>query len=63
MKIKEIRDQSNEQLATLLLDTREELFKLKNELAVNRKLEKPHLIKEKKRDIARILMVRRERKK
>ena len=32
-------------------------------MAVNRKLEKPHLIKEKKKEIARILTILTERKK
>jgi len=32
-----------------------DLFSLRNELAVNRKLEKPHLIRAKKREKARLL--------
>jgi len=39
----------------LLLD--QEIFALRNELAMNRKLDKPHLIKAKRKDKARILTI------
>ncbi len=34
-----------------------EIFALRNELAMNRKLDKPHLIKAKRKDKARILTI------
>lgn len=55
MKYSEMKNQSLQELSTLLRKTDEELFALRCELAVNRKLEKPHTIRQKKRDKARIL--------
>ncbi len=63
MKTQDIRDKSDEQLGNDLLDLRRELYELKNELAVNHKLEKPHLIRAKKREKAQILTILTERKK
>lgn len=42
-----------------------EIFALRNELAINRKLEKPHLIKAKRREKARLLtaMTQKQRSK
>ena len=39
-----------------------DLFALKNELAVSKKLEKPHLLREKKKERARILTALRSLK-
>ena len=48
-------DQSNDELKALYRDLSGEIFKLKCELNVTRKLEKPHLLKQKKRERARVL--------
>lgn len=56
-KAKQLRDQSQEELEAALLQTRQELFRLKNEIKQTRKLEKPHLLNEKKKDIAKILTI------
>lgn len=54
-KKKELNDQSVSELKSAIGDLDRELFALRNELATQRKLEKPHLIKEKRRQKARIL--------
>jgi large subunit ribosomal protein L29 len=60
--VEEIRNLDEEQLETFIEDLKKEIFELKNQLAMTRKLEKPHLIKEKRRDIARALMVLAEKR-
>ena len=59
----EIRDQTDEQLEFRLTDIDHELFDLFNELKTVHKLEKPHLLKDLKKEKARILTVLNERKK
>lgn len=61
-KAKELRDQSKEELQDLYADLSKEIFELRNELKTTRKLEKPHLIRLKKRDRARVLTVLQEKK-
>jgi large subunit ribosomal protein L29 len=61
-KISEIRDQSEEQLEYRLSEIDKELFALINELKTAHKLEKPHLIRELKKEKAKILTVLNERK-
>jgi large subunit ribosomal protein L29 len=61
LKAKNLRDQSIEELEAILLDTKKELFTLKNEMKQSKKLEKPHLLSEKKNDIAKLLTVVREK--
>lgn len=62
MKMIEIKEQSDEQLIGLLKDLRSDLFNMENDKAATHKVEKPHLFKEKRNDIARILSVMSERK-
>lgn len=61
LKAKELRDQSPEELQALSIDLSKEIFLLRNELKTTRKLEKPHLIRVKKRDRARALTILREK--
>lgn len=61
LKVKELRDQTVEELKILKKDLAKEVFDLRNELNVHRKLPQPHLIKEKKRDRARVLTVLSEK--
>ncbi len=61
MKAKELRDQSVEELKLLRRDLSKEIFGLKNELSLSRKLEKPHLVRAKKRDRARVMTVLAEK--
>ena len=63
MKIEKIKEKNSEQLENMCDDLRKEIFQLKNELAMNRKLEKPHLIKEKRHDLAKAMMVITQRRK
>ncbi len=51
----EIKDQSIDELNIRSRELSEEIFQLMNELKVNRKLEKPHLLRLKKRERARVL--------
>ena len=52
---KEFKDQSVHELQAAAKDLGRELFLLRSELSVNRKLEKPHLLKAKRKDRARVL--------
>ncbi len=61
MKAKDLRDQSIDELEASLVDTKKELFELRNEQKRTRKLEKPHLLKEKKKDIAKLNTIIREK--
>ena len=63
IKIEEIREQSDEQLEFRLEEIDREFFNLINELKANHKLEKPHLLKNLKKEKARILTIQTERKK
>lgn len=56
-KKKELKDQSVKELNARLHELDRELFTLRNELATQRKLEKPHQIREKRKDKARILTI------
>lgn len=61
LKAKELREQSKEELNTLCVTLSKEIYELKNELSTARKLEKPHLLREKKRDRARVMTVLRQK--
>ncbi len=54
-KKKELRDQSVDDLKASAHDLDQQLFKMRNELSVQRKVDKPHLIKEMRKNKARIL--------
>jgi large subunit ribosomal protein L29 len=60
-KAKDLRDQSPEELKAMYQDLSKELFQLRNEMKVTRKMEKPHLVRIKKKDRARALTVLREK--
>lgn len=59
-KVTELRNQSAEELKTLFHDLSKEIFKLRNEIKMTRKIEKTHLIKDKKRTRAQIMTILRE---
>ncbi len=48
-------DHSVAEMNAMITNLNREIFALRNELAVNRKLEKPHLIKYKRKEKARLL--------
>jgi len=54
-KEKTFESQSEVELQANLINLDREIFELRNELAMQRKIEKPHLIKEKRKMKARIL--------
>ncbi|NGX46798.1 MAG: 50S ribosomal protein L29 [Chlamydiae bacterium] len=54
-RMKEFKDQSVEELKALFRDLSKDIFELKNEISMTRKIDKPHLLGEKKRDRARVL--------
>ena len=61
-KAKELREQSIEELEAKAEDLLKELFELKCKLSEEKKIEKPHLIQQLKKDRARILTVLNEKK-
>ncbi|MCL5781149.1 50S ribosomal protein L29 [Desulforamulus profundi] len=61
MKVKEFRDLTDAELAKRLDDSKDELFKLRFQLATGQ-LDNPMKIKECKRKIARLKTVETERK-
>ncbi|MCB1084625.1 MAG: 50S ribosomal protein L29 [Chlamydiia bacterium] len=61
LKASELKNQSTEELEGMYEDLCRDIFELTSELRVSRKLEKPHELKEKKKDRARILTVLRQK--
>jgi len=62
MKAKELRELTDEELKQKLTSLKEELFNLRKSI-YTATLEKPHRIREIRKDIARILTILNERKK
>ena len=62
LKAKELMSKTIDELEASNIDLCKEIFQLNNELRASRKLEKPHLLREKKKDRARILTVLRQKK-
>ncbi len=60
MKVEEIRKMSDEELSNELASLKEELFKLRFQHATNQ-LDNPAQIAQVKRDIARVLTIKREK--
>jgi large subunit ribosomal protein L29 len=56
-----LRDKSVQELETMSLDLSKQIYQMRNELKVSRKLEKPHLLKHLKKDRARVLTVLSEK--
>lgn len=61
LKASELKDQSIEELKATVLELSRDIYQLRNESRMTKKMEKPHLVKEKKRDRARILTVLRQK--
>ncbi len=55
LKMEDLKNQSNEELKNIQHSLSREIYGLKCELKINRKTEKPHLLREKKKDRARVL--------
>ena len=62
LKTKDLMNQTVEELEVQHQELSSDIFELLNELKLARKLEKPHLLTEKRRDRARILTVLRMKK-
>lgn len=60
-KPSELRDLSVDELDAQYVDARKELFHLVNELKRTKKIEKPHLLREKRKEIARMLTIKTEK--
>ncbi|MFZ5648765.1 MAG: 50S ribosomal protein L29 [Bacillota bacterium] len=60
MKVKEIRDMSSDELRKALDDNKEELFRLKFQLATGQ-LDNPMRIREVKKNIARVKTIMRQK--
>ncbi len=56
-KEKNLRDLSVEELKAMSLDLERKVFDLRNQLSMNRKLEKSHLLKATRRENARVLTI------
>jgi ribosomal protein L29 len=61
-KAKEFRDQTVEELQSALTDYQKELYSLVNEKKLSKKLEKPHLLRTNRKNMARLLTVMNEKK-
>jgi large subunit ribosomal protein L29 len=61
-KARDYRDQSSEELEASYEDIRKELFQLKNETRRSKKVDKPHLFRQKRKDLARLLTVINEKR-
>jgi ribosomal protein L29 len=55
------KDHSAEELNTLYRELSKEIFDMRNEKAVSRKLDKPHVLKGKVKDRARVLTFLRQK--
>jgi len=62
LKVKELVESSIEELEVRYAEICRSIFSLTNELRSSRKLEKPHIMREKKRDRARLLTVLRQKR-
>lgn len=62
LKAKELIDKSIDELESTYQDVSQELFQLLNEHKMSKKLEKPHRLREKRRDKARILTVLQQKR-
>jgi large subunit ribosomal protein L29 len=62
LKAKDLRDQSQEELQATINDTQKELYDLVGQFKLTNKMEKPHLLRQKRRDLARLLTVLRDKK-
>lgn len=60
-KASNLRDSAVEELEAALQDLNKELFGLVNEMKRTKKLEKPHLIRQKKKEKARLLTIIHEK--
>ena len=58
---KQLKESSSDELRQQLRDLREDLFKVRNQRALSKKVEKPHRLRSLRKDMARIHTILRER--
>ncbi|MFI5333993.1 MAG: 50S ribosomal protein L29 [Chlamydiales bacterium] len=61
LQVKELREKNVTELREQERELAKEVYEMYCELSLSRKLEKPHLVREKKRDRAKLLTVLREK--
>lgn len=61
-KVKEYRDQSMDELEVAKDELGRKLFELRNAKQANKKVEQPHLLRDTKKEIARLLTVINEKR-
>lgn len=62
-RMMEFKDQSVEELKALRQDLSKDIFAMKNEISTTRKIDKPHLLRLKKRNRARVLTLLNQKEK
>jgi len=62
VKTQELRDLSDDELQFRCGEARKELFRLKNQMRKNNKERTPHVLPQKRREVARLLTLIHERK-
>lgn len=60
-KANELKDQTVDELKAMFQDLSKEIYQLKNEIKLTKKVEKPHLVRAKKRERARVLTFLRQK--
>ncbi|NGX54917.1 MAG: 50S ribosomal protein L29 [Chlamydiae bacterium] len=60
MNVKDLREENDEQLGLSVETLRKEIFELRSQV-MDSKTQKTHLIKQKRKDVARILTIQREK--
>jgi large subunit ribosomal protein L29 len=55
LEYEELKKQTPEELKTLYRDLSKEIYDIKTEFSIQRKMEKPHLLRLKKKDRARVM--------
>jgi large subunit ribosomal protein L29 len=61
LNLNEVRSQSVDALKAQVREVSKEIYNLENELRLNRKLDKPHLLRSKKKDRARLMLAIHEK--
>lgn len=61
LKASDLRNQTPDELKAVYQDLSKEIFEIRTEYSITRKLEKTHLLREKKRDRARVMTVLKQK--
>ena len=57
LEMKDLKNQTLDELRVQVRNLSKEIFEIRTEFSITRKLEKPHLLRAKKRDRARLMTV------